>query len=315
VLPYSEDLDADKIHVQAPSGVILLCGGPCSDINSPRPRSLRDAFLKIISNPALGNRTLILPEDISSNYDFFQSYKDLLQFETHLAQITDLIILFSESEGSLAELGAFSMLDEIASRLLVIIRDKHWDNNSFVKLGPIRALENKYGQEVICVIDDEDINLRDKIAEDVRIDVLKLRLQEPIQTRLQKTREPRTFDRTREGHIIKLIVGLIQEYGGLTLEEIIDLLRLLNIDSRSPVQVLAYLLCAEAVNWIVKSRKGTRTYYFARNLLDAATLVMKDGSEMRNKGRRRLLIREHWGKTDQLRAKGIREIFGVAVGE
>jgi hypothetical protein len=309
VLQFAGDLDAGKIHVQAPTAVVFLCGGQCSDISVSTPLSLRDAFLKIVDNPALRNRRLIQAADITMLSVFDEHYRDLLQFETDLAQITELIILFCESEGSLAELGAFAMVDEIAARLLVIIRDKHWNSDSFVKLGPLRSLENRHGSTAVYVLDDLDIGMRGASASEVKIDVLKDRLQEPLHSRLQKTREPTTFDPSRTGHVIKLIVGLIQEYRALTVDEIGGLLRKLNVDG-SPSSIAAYLLCAEAVGWVVKKRKGSATLYFARNLPDAATLVMKEGAEMRDKARRRLLIRDHWRQTDVLRHLGISEVFG-----
>jgi hypothetical protein len=129
--------------------------------------------------------------------------------------------------------------------------------------------------------------------------------------RLKKTHEPTTFDGVRAGHVIKLIVGLIQEYGALTVEEVILLLKGLNVD-RSPSVVEAYLLCAKAVDWIVEQRKGSTTYYIARNLPDAATLILKKSASIRNKGRRRLLIRQYWKENDALRDRGIREVFGAS---
>jgi len=117
VLPYSEDLDAEKIHVQAASDVIFLCGGPFSNLSIPTPLSLRDAFLKILDYRPLRDKVLIQAEDITQDYAFFDYYDNILDFETDLAQIVELIILFCESEGSLAELGAFAMIDEIAQRL------------------------------------------------------------------------------------------------------------------------------------------------------------------------------------------------------
>jgi hypothetical protein len=106
VLPYSQDLDADKIHVQAASDVIFLCGGPLSDLSEAVPLSLRDAFLKIIDYPLLRDRVLIQAEDITKDFLFFDYYDNILDFEADLAQIVELILLFCESEGSLAELGA-----------------------------------------------------------------------------------------------------------------------------------------------------------------------------------------------------------------
>jgi hypothetical protein len=311
VLPFVGDLDGSKIHVQAPTDVVFLCGGQVTDLSVKVPKSLRDAFLKIIDNPALKGRDLIQAEEITGQINFNAHYQDLLLFETDLAQITELILLFCESEGSLAELGAFSMVPDIAARLLVVIRDKYWTSDSFVKLGPLKALENKHGESAICVVDDLDIGMSGKSAESVKIDILKDRLREPIQLRMEKTREPSTFNSERSGHVIKLIVGLIQEYGALTVEEIALILKQLAV-VRSDGEIRAYLLCAAAVKWVVEKKKGIRTYYIAHNVRDAASITWNGGTDVKNKARRRLLIREHWKKRDELRLRGIVEVYGGA---
>lgn len=311
MLPFAGDLDGSKIHVQAPTDVVLLCGGECSDINVLPPRSLRDAFLKILKNPAIEGKDLLRAEDITALSIFSESYGDLLQFETDLAQITELILLFCESEGSLAELGAFAMENEISARLLVIIRDGHWDRESFVKLGPLRAIENRHGKTAIYVLDDSDIGMRHRSysAEHVKIDVLKERLQRPIELRLKETRVPTTFNPLWAGHVIKLTVGLIQEYGALTVDEIADTLRTLSVE-RSQEAITAYMHCAAVVKWVEKKRKGSTDYYFAQNVPDATTLSWGTKPELRNKGRRRLLIRDYWKAKDPLRYNGIVEVFG-----
>jgi hypothetical protein len=160
VLPYSQDLDAEKIHVRAPTSVIFLCGGPISSIAEPVPSSLRDAFLKILENPVLKGRDLIQAEDITSQISFFNKYENILDFETDLAQIVELIILFCESEGSLAELGAFAMINEIALRLFLVVREKHWNELSFVRLGPLRRIEKAHGRDCIFVVDDVSVGMR-----------------------------------------------------------------------------------------------------------------------------------------------------------
>lgn len=308
MLPYAGDLDGKKIHVQAPSAVLFLCGGQYSNISAPIPLSLRDAFLKISDNPATRGKLIVQAEDIKFADVFAEHYNDFLQFETDLAQITELILLFCESEGSFTELGAFAMVEEIASRLLVVVRDKYWSSDSFIKHGPLRQLENHYGEKSVYVLDDIDIGMRGNSAADVKIDVLRDRLQDPIVKRL-RNREATTFDLNRPGHIIKLIVGLIQEYGALTIDEILDLITIFGVSPKKST-VSGYLLCAETVNWIVKKRKGYTTFYIAANLPDAATLIFKEDAQIRVKTRRRILIREHWTKTDQNRHRAIQEVFG-----
>ena len=212
-IPYATDLDAEKIHVQASSNVVFLCESQTlRNISDPTPLSLRDAFIKILDNPILKGRDLIQAEEITSDFLFFKKYDDILEFETDLAQIVELIILFCESEGSLAELGAFAMISEIASRLFVIVREKHWNTPSFIKLGPLLLIEQRYGRNSIFVIEDREVGMRGDSAAHVDKEALKSLLVEPLASRLKRPHEPSTFNSARSGHVIKLIVALIQEY-------------------------------------------------------------------------------------------------------
>ncbi|KAA0077806.1 retron St85 family effector protein [Tardiphaga sp. P9-11] len=270
-LPFAQDLDAAKIHVQAPSNIVFLCGGQRSDLSAPIPLSLRDAFLKILDFPIFRERELVQAEDITGKYDFFSTYEDILEFETDLAQIVELIILFCESEGSLAELGAFAVISEIATRLFVVVREKHWNEPSFIKLGPLRRLEKLYGRKSIFVINDGEVGMRGDSSAFVNKDTLKALLNSPISIRLDKPREPSTFDANRSGHVIKLVVGLIQEYGALEVDEIEELLGLLNVRKRE-AEINRYLLCAKAVGWLRQVSKGSSDYYVA--VLDASGIAL-----------------------------------------
>jgi hypothetical protein len=95
-------VDVKSIRVHAPAPAIFLCGGPV-DAKVAAPPSLRDAFMRIHHTAPFSRYLTILAEDLNA---FFPEgeYKDILKFETDIAQICDLIILFSESYGSAAEL-------------------------------------------------------------------------------------------------------------------------------------------------------------------------------------------------------------------
>ena len=294
--------------MQAPSEIVFVCGGQLSDVADPTPLSLRDAFLKIMDNPALRGRDLILAEEITADaINFFDKYDDILQFETDFAQIVELIILFCESEGSLAELGAFAMIREIALRLFIVVREKHWQASSFIRLGPLRHITNAYGREFIFVVEDNEVGLVGNSAAKVDKNKLGAMLTDPINLRLAKRREPTTFDQLRAGHVIKLVIGLIQEYGALTVGEIVYLLQLLNV-TRTDADVRRYLLCAQVAGWLNEVSKGSSDYFVAVNsLTDAATLTARPTAGEKNKSRRRLLIREYWRDNDSQRHASIRQ--------
>lgn len=83
---------------------------------------------------------IVLSEELnkSSNKDNF----DLLTFEELLLDLSDELILFVESYGTVAELGAFSMseLGNNYSKLIIINDNKYLNEKSFISEGPIKKL-------------------------------------------------------------------------------------------------------------------------------------------------------------------------------
>lgn len=303
MVPFVEDLNVEKLHVQAPTEIIFLCGGPYTDLSEPGTASMRDAFRKVSTHPAIGTREIVLAEDFTRLSVFAAYYEDILEFEIDLAQITELIILFCESAGSFTELGSFSSAPEIAGRLLVVIRDFHWKEDSFIKLGPLRFLLRCYERSVF-VIEDEVVGIVDNSVTKIDLEKFKAVLDEPLRARLSETKEPSTFDPSRTGHVIKLIVGLIQEYGALEIKEILDILPVfgVKIDEK---RLRAYLLCATTVDWIAEQKKGFRDFIVAKADKPAIHFIAKDDALTKNRLRRRLLIREHWEKNDPPRFRAI----------
>ena len=309
MIPYIGDLTVEKLHVQAPTEVVFLCGGPWSNNSDDPIRSMRHAFLNVAEHKALRNRELVRAEDVTKLSTFSAHYDELLQFENDLAQIVELILLFCESEGSFAELGSFVMLDEIATRVLVVIRDHHWQDDSFIKLGPLQFLINRTGEYSVFVIEDAVMGMKtDNIAE-INLNDFAKAIDEPLSKRLERVREPSTFDPNKSGHLIKLIVGIIQEYGALTFEEVSEILTKLglSIDER---QIGAYLLCAESVGWTTKKNKGFKQYIVATGGDDAALFHSPDNAEIKDRKRRRVLIREFWEEKEPARMRAIKEQIG-----
>lgn len=112
------------------------------------PLSARDCFYRYLH----AKRTdilerLLLAEDLQ---DWMSDavYADLITLERHLAGLADLVVLFVESPGSIAELGSFVLVPEIANKLLVFMRANEFRKNSFIALGPLRYFEYEYTKYV-----------------------------------------------------------------------------------------------------------------------------------------------------------------------
>ena len=74
---------------------------------------------------------------------------DILTFEEVLAEISECIIIVSESPGTYCELGAFALNDSFAGKTIVINEDNPNYKNSFITKGPIKKIENQHEENVI----------------------------------------------------------------------------------------------------------------------------------------------------------------------
>ncbi len=298
--------DAGSLHVRAPSPIILLCGGPIK-IDTQKPASLREAYTRVYGHPVLKDYTSVTPEEFKI-FPPDGNYQDWLSFESDFSQIVDLIILFSESYGSIAELGAFSMVEEIAIRLLVVIDDKNYKDSSFVSLGPVRRLESEYGKSAVCVLNRQDINISD-ITEVSEIDLSTFSetLCAAIRKRKEYYIERTTFIPDRPGHLIKLIVGLIQHYGALTETEIDVLLFAMDLNVK-PEKISDYLLCATNASWVSKDKRGIEEFYCAQpNMGHAIEYKLRKDLpvEEKDKERWRARVIEYWRVNDPDRFSSI----------
>lgn len=75
--------------------------------------------------------------------------EDIFSFEKMLAEISQRIIIVTESAGTFCELGAFVMDEECMKKTVVINEDKEEFKESFVTNGPIKMLENRDEKSVI----------------------------------------------------------------------------------------------------------------------------------------------------------------------
>ena len=295
---FIKSMKPDDFRVHAPSMVVFLCGG-LIDASSPSPLTLRDAFVRTI-NASAPKFSVVLAEDakpLTADGD----YKDLFSFESDIAQIVGLILLFSESPGSLAELGAFAALDTVAPSLLAVLDDHYYAASSFIRYGPVSFLENKYGEEWILVLDRDEVGISKRgTNEDLNLKAFASAVLPAVERRLQAKPIWSKLDRTNSGHGILFMTGLCQEFGALTIGEIKDYLTSFGISSD---RLQNYVYCAQLLGWIKKIRKGNNNFYVATP--GESALDYKFTSGPKDKVRLRSDIRQYWQKNDSSRFKAI----------
>ena len=92
---------------------VFLCGGSIKDEKSARSKMA----LIFAEYPRY---ELLYPEDLFDDLLAGQGQYSLLQLENILAESVDAIVMFPESPGSFAELGAFSNNEGLAQKMVVL---------------------------------------------------------------------------------------------------------------------------------------------------------------------------------------------------
>lgn len=144
--------------INRPGRVWVFGGQFSSDATGP-PCSLRESFWrKTLSLPPSSARPwlseLCRPEEFP-DWWAFSGYKDLLAFERDACHLAQATILFAESPGALAELGAIASEDSLVRHTLVVVEDRYHKERSFLKLGPLKRVDDLKG---LCIVGDAEAN-------------------------------------------------------------------------------------------------------------------------------------------------------------
>lgn len=195
--------------------------------------------------------SLKLPEDYPE-WNQFDGYDDLTSFESDAGCISRAVLLFLESEGAFAELGAFCTQEVLAERLFVVLYSKYYRANSYIALGPLRVLKRVQGDEPsICPVDGNTLTDFEKVLPDLASEVLK------------KTRQAlkvHVFDPKQVRDQFLFIADIVELFGALTLKEIIQLLGVFDVAlTKQRIGQMLNLLCLLEV--IQPSEHLSRHFY------------------------------------------------------
>ncbi|UVW29857.1 retron St85 family effector protein [Massilia sp. H6] len=113
---------------------IFLCGADINDKSKARSK-LADILAE------KKRYEVFYPEDIFDDLLVGPGHS-LLTLESILADSVDAIVIFPESPGSLAEMGAFSNDERLRDKLICFANKKYQKNKSFINYGPLRLIKS-----------------------------------------------------------------------------------------------------------------------------------------------------------------------------
>ena len=184
--------------------------------------------------------SLKLPEDYPK-WNQFDGYDDLTAFESDVGCISRTVLLFVESEGAFAELGAFCTQEVLAERLYVVLYSKYYRVNSYIALGPLRVLKRVQGDEPsICPVDGDTLEDFEKVLPELADEVL-YKSQQGLKIHL--------FNSQRVRDQFLFIADVVELFGALNLKEITELLNSfgLNLTKQRIGQMLNLLCMLEVI--------------------------------------------------------------------
>jgi hypothetical protein len=303
LLAFARSLKVSQCRILNTPNVIFLCGGRTSDpkrVDLPY-RSVRDYFFRHIktNNPDIAKR-LKLAEEIN---DWFDQgvFSDLLELEEYLADLSDVIILFVESPGSIAELGAFATSDRVRPKILTIINSLH-PGRSFIADGPVRRLKSADPALVYSYAWDFEA---DRINDETNIETLQDLSQELtrvlVERKLTANKEHK-LNLKSPGHAMLVIADLIDIIGITSSREINDCLKALGQDVHRTV-LIKYLFLLEKLRIVKKLDYSNQVYYVTRNKGPFIRYDFREEAELTDRDRAKALIRQALRQADQRRVK------------
>ena len=288
------DLSASRLKPY--SGFIFLCGGP-TDVRSPKPISVRDAVHReLVKHPDIDGRIRVAEDYKDWSHEAI--YRDLVSFESHLAELSSVIVLILESPGSIAELGLFAAIDEFKKKLLVFVETEHYKSSSFIKLGPIDYLEKVHSNTAECHRWTQGAG---------RLAVFDPTAAEELQPELAQAVRARASSPTPERPLVCDLLGLCS---ALTLRELRQLLGDLGCP-RTETEVKQLLFLLQSLGLIAMEPKGDQRFYVGVEDRQHLQFALKDKHFDAMRFRSDLLT--FYEREDKKRFRVIKDVRGRGV--
>lgn len=222
----------------------------------PSVRSIFYERLKV-EKPNFYNRVL-LAEEANKWYRAAGIYPNLVVLESDIAALSSLILLFVESAGSIAELGAFSFASEFKKKLVAVVEEGHYSELSFIKEGPLTSLEQEDCSSVRAYPWLADVKGQ-KVLDRRLCDEAVEKIIDQIAPDMKALEGERAFQSSDHGHLMLLIADLVELAGATTESEIQTLLGTWKIEINSN-QFKQFQFLLENLKLIQRKKYGNKTY-------------------------------------------------------
>lgn len=278
--------------------IILLFGGRLGDPKA----SARQMFINWLLTRSHALSPLVRTPEQYSDWDKFEGYHNLIDFERDAGSLAQAIVLFSESEGSFAELGAFCMDNLLAERLFVVIDKGNYNSTSFIANGPIKKIESD-NENSICVVDSIDpATIVDQLVY----------VADALNEKISNGPKTSAFDPNRQRDQFLLVADLVELFGAITPHEIHSVIKHMGVDigTKRLDQILKQLIRFEI---IVLVEKFTKRYLVpSRDRHSYLDYVASKDAPAFDRTRFKMKIAQPWLSKEQLRNQAYLQVHSKA---
>lgn len=260
LVDFSKSLKADRCKIRNTPNIIFLCGGETA--KKGRYRSARDYFYRhLLREKASIAQRVRLAEDVNS---WFRQdvFPDLLELENYIADLADTTVLFVESPGSIAELGAFAASDALRPKTLAVLNNFYGPSPSFITDGPVRKIKNENDKLVHYYTWNPKKLGSAATKEEFR------EMTEDLTAfwvhRAEAQSELQNFNGNKHGHVLLLAADLIRIQGVATITEISDCLKALGCEFNNE-QLRRYISLLESMALIAREYRSNQSFYVSKS--------------------------------------------------
>jgi hypothetical protein len=259
IADFAKSLRLDKCKIKNRPDLIFLCGGILPpDANGPFV-SARDFFYRyLLDENSRWTTRIKLAEKISAWFRKDEAFPDLLQLENYLAGLAAATILFVESPGSIAELGAFAASDALRPKTLAVLNTFFDIKNSFIADGPAQRIKGDNPQHVLYYEWNptklNSAETQTEFTEIARALIDSLRQEDAARKKLL------SFDAKETGDTLLLVADLIRIAGVASKSDLADCLQILDLHSTKEA-VDRYLSILQSIDFVVERRRSNQIFY------------------------------------------------------
>lgn len=267
------------------SGIVFLCG---ANRSRTHPISVRDVLLEYACkhfNEFRFFRAEDVFEALREN-----AKRDLLTIEDEIGNYSDCIIIVCDSESAFAELGAFSLKNELVGQVLIINDERFKNASSFITQGPI-ARADKRSRFKPTVYANFEAVLKSAVEIKTRLEKISRSNRQSV-----KLSTAHDFKAVRPKLRMLFLADLVHLFFPVRLRELEGLLRFFYGTGFSEIHLEVALLVG--LGFIQKSDDGM--LYYARK----ETAFFYDYPGLRTQSLRAQVIR-HYFKRDRSRAAAL----------